>query len=39
MTTPEESRPDAPAQDFTPYLAEASEMLASSLEYQATLTS
>lgn len=39
MTTPKESRPDAPAQDFAPYLAEASEMLASSLDYQATLTS
>ena len=39
MRTPEESRPDAPAHDFAPYLAEASEMLASSLDYQATLTS
>ena len=39
MTTPNESRPGAPAQDFAPYLAEASEMLASSLDYQATLKS
>ena len=39
MRTPEESRPDVLAQDFAPYLAEASEMLASSLDYQATLTS
>jgi PAS domain S-box-containing protein len=39
MITPEESRPDATAQDFASYLAEASEILASSLDYQATLTS
>ena len=39
MITPEESRPDATAQDLASYLAEASEMLASSLDYQATLTS
>jgi PAS domain S-box-containing protein len=39
MITPEESRPDGAAQDFAPYLAEASELLASSLDYQATLTS
>jgi PAS domain S-box-containing protein len=37
MTTPKESRPDAPARDFAPYLAEASEVLASSLDYQETL--
>ena len=38
MITPEESRPDATAQDLASYLAEASEMLSSSLDYQATLT-
>jgi PAS domain S-box-containing protein len=39
MISPEESRPDATAQDRASYLAEASEMLSSSLDYQATLTS
>jgi PAS domain S-box-containing protein len=39
MITPEESRPDATAQDFAAYLAEASEILTSSLDYQAALTS
>jgi PAS domain S-box-containing protein len=39
MITPEESRPDATAQDLASYLAEASDMLSSSLDYQATLTS
>jgi PAS domain S-box-containing protein len=39
MITPEESRPDATAQDLASYLAGASEILASSLDYQATLTS
>ena len=39
MITPEESRPDATVQYFASYLAGASEMLASSLDYQATLTS
>ena len=39
MITPEESRPDATAQDLASYLTEASEMLTSSLDYQATLTS
>jgi PAS domain S-box-containing protein len=39
MITPEESRPETTAQDLVSYLAEASEMLASSLDYEATLTS
>src|SRR5688572_14711981 len=39
MITPEGSRPDPTAQDLASYLAEASEMLASSLDYQATLAS
>src|ERR687890_2052922 len=40
MITPEESRPDAtPQEDLASYLAEASDMLSSSLDYQATLTS
>ena len=39
MITPEESRPDATARDLASYLVEASEMLTSSLDYQATLTS
>ena len=39
MITPEESRPDGAAQDFAFFLAEASEILASSLDYQATLAS
>jgi PAS domain S-box-containing protein len=39
MITPEERRPGAAAQGFASYLAEASEILASSLDYQATLTS
>jgi PAS domain S-box-containing protein len=41
VITPEEGRPaqraTPPARDFAPYLAEASEVLASSLDYQETL--
>lgn len=43
MITPEENQPAKTAaslaRDFAPYLAQASEVLASSLDYQATLTS
>ena len=37
MITPEENRPGATEQHFASYLAETSELLASSLDYQATL--
>ena len=39
MITPEESRPSPLAQDFASFLAEATEVLSSSLDYQATLAS
>lgn len=39
MISPEENPPDEVSRGFAPYLAEASEVLASSLDYQATLTS
>jgi hypothetical protein len=39
MITPGEGRAETAVRDFAPFLAEASEVLASSLDYQATLDS